>query len=40
MLIWLITRACRRWLPANLFVFLLGAGFLGLFDERHYLRRR
>lgn len=30
-LIWLITRACRRWLPANLFVFLLGAGFLGLF---------
>jgi len=30
-LIWLITRGCRRWLPANLFVFLLGAGFLGLF---------
>lgn len=30
-LIWLITRGCRRWLPPNLFVFLLGAGFLGLF---------
>lgn len=30
-LIWLITRGLRRWLPPNLFVFLLGAGFLGLF---------
>jgi len=30
-LIWLITRGCRLWLPPNLFVFLLGAGFLGLF---------
>ncbi len=30
-LMWLITRGCRRWLPPNLFVFLLGAGFLGLF---------
>ncbi len=30
-LIWWITRACRRWLPPNPFVFLLGAGFLGLF---------
>lgn len=30
-LIWLIARGCRRWLPPNLFVFLLGAGFLGLF---------
>lgn len=30
-LIWLITRACRLWLPPNLFVFLLGAGFIGLF---------
>lgn len=30
-LIWLITRSCRRWLPPNLFVFLLGAAFLGLF---------
>ncbi len=26
-----ITRGLRRWLPPNLFVFLLGAGFLGLF---------
>lgn len=30
-LIWLITRGLRRWLPPNPFVFLLGAGFLGLF---------
>lgn len=30
-LIWLITRGCRLWLPPNIFVFLLGAGFLGLF---------
>lgn len=30
-LMWLIVRGCRRWLPANLFVFLLGVGFLGLF---------
>lgn len=30
-LIWLITRGCRLWLPPNLFVFLLGSGFLGLF---------
>ncbi|MEZ5649672.1 MAG: energy-coupling factor ABC transporter permease [Burkholderiaceae bacterium] len=32
--IWLIyrlLRASQRWLPANLFVFLLGAGFIGLF---------
>ena len=32
--IWLIYRLLRvsqRWLPANLFVFLLGAGFIGLF---------
>lgn len=30
-LIWLITRACRRWLPPNPFVFLLGVGLIGLF---------
>ena len=30
-LIWLVVSACRRWLPPNLFVFLLGPGFLGLF---------
>jgi uncharacterized membrane protein len=29
-LIWLVVSACRRWLPANLFVFLIGVGFLGL----------
>lgn len=30
-LMWAIVRGCRRWLPANLFIFLLGAGFLGIF---------
>ncbi len=30
-LMWLIAKACRRWLPANLFVFLLGTSFVGLF---------
>ncbi|NLD67953.1 MAG: hypothetical protein GX644_03965 [Limnobacter sp.] len=30
-LIWFVASACRRWLPPNLFVFLLGPGFLGLF---------
>lgn len=29
-LMWLIARACRRWLPGNLFVFLLGTSFVGL----------
>lgn len=27
---WFVVRAVRRYLPANLFVFLLGAGFFGL----------
>jgi len=30
-LIWQVATQCRRRLPANLFVFLLGVGFLGLF---------
>ena len=30
-LIWLFASASRRYLPPNLFVFLLGPGFLGLF---------
>ncbi len=30
-LMWAITRVCRTRLPPNLFVFLLGAGFFGLF---------
>ena len=30
-LIWFVASACRRWLPPNLFVFLLGPAFLGLF---------
>jgi len=29
-LIWQIVSGCRRWLPPNLFIFLLGCGFLGL----------
>ena len=28
---WLVVTACRRWLPRNPFVFLLGCGLLGLF---------
>lgn len=28
---WLIVSACRRWLPRNLFVFLLGCGLIGQF---------
>jgi len=28
---WAIVVACRRWLPRNLFVFLLGCGLFGLF---------
>lgn len=27
---WAVVRACRRWLPRNLFVFLLGCGLLGI----------
>ncbi|MDT3678628.1 MAG: energy-coupling factor ABC transporter permease [Burkholderiaceae bacterium] len=30
-LMWALARACRRRLPPNLFIFLLGVGFLGLF---------
>lgn len=30
-LMWALARGCRRWLPPNLFVFLIGVGFLGLF---------
>lgn len=30
-LMWAITRLCHRHLPPNLFVFLLGVGFFGLF---------
>jgi uncharacterized membrane protein len=28
---WAIVMACKRWLPRNLFVFLLGCGLFGLF---------
>ena len=28
---WLVVSACRRWLPRNLFVFLLGCGLFGVF---------
>lgn len=28
---WLVVSACRRWLPRNPFVFLLGCGLLGMF---------
>lgn len=28
---WLVVSACRRWLPRNPFVFLLGCGLFGLF---------
>jgi uncharacterized membrane protein len=28
---WSVVSACRRWLPRNLFVFLLGCGLFGLF---------
>jgi len=27
---WLLVQACKRWLPRNLFVFLLGCGLFGL----------
>ena len=27
---WAVVQACRRWLPRNLFVFLLGCGLLGI----------
>lgn len=30
-LMWALARACRQHLPPNLFIFLLGVGFLGLF---------
>lgn len=30
-LMWALTIGCRRWLPRNPFVFLIGVGFLGLF---------
>lgn len=30
-LMWALARVCRRRLPPNLFVFLIGVGFLGLF---------
>lgn len=30
-LMWALTRSCRQHLPPNLFIFLLGVGFLGVF---------